>query len=1197
MPGLISKRLLSTAGWTRLSIIGTVLGIVAAVLLLALVLGRDGDSAPTEEQAKAPVETPEPVSPEELPPAIAYVEEPAPSIPARPPEETTAAPTGRGRIYGTVVMAGDEALPEDMRVVLHRYDSESKVVSHDDTLLQTVTPGSEGAFDFKRLALGSYIIFASSASHTANTSATLTRARSEQERTLQAVPGGAISGRVINENQEPVEGAHVFAAATDIGPQERNLPRGRTLASRVTTDVDGAFVMVNLHHGAPGEKGYRLAAKAEGYATHLSDYMVAGTQDAELTLTLGGMVIGQLVRAGTGEPVPGKTIALDSKLSMENLSTFSDTEGWFILTEVPPGAHRARLVDDELVLVPETAGFEVTEGEETPDILIEVAMGGRITGRVFDGDTGAGIARAKLRAVPEGFSLPAAPSADTDSQGRYEIKGLDPGSYGLRLDKPEGYPEDFRSSRERTRSVTARLESETSGVDFELTKGIQIFGKVVDEEGRPLAQVGVNARVDRGNASDYGRTERDGSFVLAGFPPNVTVRVSAGKSGFATDSTEPEGGRVEIEEDNVTGVRIVMGPGSSISGFVVDTFGNPKAGIQMYARRIDSNNLSGNPIEQTSADGAISFDQLSAGKYRIQFWQSGRSYEDMTSPIEDIQLAKGEKVTGLRLVYDEPEGLTISGRVTDTQGKPVPRASMRVQGPTYTNARAEMDGTYTVTGLGEGTYTVIAADYRHSPSEPLQAAAGSRNVDFVLSQLAAIEGQVLSARTGAPITSFQVRAEKLGGTRYYTRDQFVSVSDPEGRFKLPEVEEGAATVTARADGYSEDTADVNAIVGGETVSGVVLRLEDGAKLAGHVVDRSGGPVSSAQIFLGPVPNGEWQRDREAITRTNKEGEFKLTSLPAGDVTLSASHREYTPESVSVSLSRFSENQVEIVLRRGGVVEGYVRLGGTPQPDQTVSGHVERVSQNAQTDANGHYRLVGLPDGMTTIVANLRVNETYRNQMTQAQVADDMTTTVDFDFAPGSSSIEGVVYQDEATPLQQQAHLSASIDLGGGLMESFSTQTGLRGAFLFEGLPAGLVNLALNAQGYPPKSISVELGDRQTIHQDIFLFGGATIICEVSGATEVAVAAAITGAVDIPDLNMEFIQQISQAMASQAQIVDGVARLSGLEPGTYTILVLIYDQAAMQAAMEDGTDPFASAQWQSSVVEVEKDQETAVQFSF
>ena len=240
--------------------------------------------------------------------------------------------------------------------------------------------------------------------------------------------------------------------------------------------------------------------------------------------------------------------------------------------------------------------------------------------------------------------------------------------------------------------------------------------------------------------------------------------------------------------------------------------------------------------------------------------------------------------------------------------------------------------------------------------------------------------------------------------------------------------------------------------------------------------------------------------------------------------------------------------------------------------------------------------MGLPDGTLRIQACLRMNETYRNQSRQVEVADDMTTTVDFDFAPGSSAIEGTVYEDEITPVRQQAYLNASIDVGGGVTESVGTQTGQNGTFLFEGVPAGHASLRVNAQGYPSKKLELELGDRQTVHQDIFLFGGATIVCEMSGGNAgggMAVALALSGVVDVPDLSPGFVQTLSQDMVSTAQFVNGVARLSGLEPGTYTVLAIIYDQAAMTS----GSDPLATAQWQTSVVEVEKDQIVSAYFSF
>ena len=102
-------------------------------------------------------------------------------------------------------------------------------------------------------------------------------------------------------------------------------------------------------------------------------------------------------------------------------------------------------------------------------------------------------------------------------------------------------------------------------------------------------------------------------------------------------------------------------------------------------------------------------------------------------------------------------------------------------------------------------------------------------------------------------------------------------------------------------------------------------------------------------------------------------------------------------------------------------------------------------------------------------------------------------------------------------------------------------------------------------------------------------GGATIVCKVSGEIfHSARAFALRGVVDIPELNAENENNFPSPVASDP-IQNGEARLSGLEPGVYTILVILYGKG--------GSDPLDGAQWKTSVIEVEKDQKASVSFSF
>ena len=273
MPDPISKRSRSFFASSRLRVIGAILSAAAVLFLLALIAGRNDEAPSIQEQAAREeavvkrVEAPAPTEDSGPEDEVPLREDAAPSAAERPPDEPEDERGGRGRIYGSVAMPGGVPIPSDMRVTLHRFDSESLEVSYEDTLLETAAPGPDGAFDFKDLPLTSYALFATNAGHTIHSTATLSRARTERNLTLRVVPGGAITGRVLNETGEAVAGAHVFTAAWNMGGQTRNAPRSRALASRVTTDEDGAFVMRNLRIGAPGEHGYRLAVKSEGYAT------------------------------------------------------------------------------------------------------------------------------------------------------------------------------------------------------------------------------------------------------------------------------------------------------------------------------------------------------------------------------------------------------------------------------------------------------------------------------------------------------------------------------------------------------------------------------------------------------------------------------------------------------------------------------------------------------------------------------------------------------------------------------------------------------------------------------------------------------------------------------------------------------------------------------------------------------------------
>jgi|GEM_PF-3328367 len=108
----------------------------------------------------------------------------------------------------------------------------------------------------------------------------------------------------------------------------------------------------------------------------------------------------------------------------------------------------------------------------------------------------------------------------TDSQGRYELKGRLPGTYSLRIQKPE----DAGSPSPRT--LTLNAGSRLSDVDFRLPIGGAIEGRVTDEGGDGIGRLvvmayevrqadGAKRLLMRGGAI----TDERGNYRIANLPP------------------------------------------------------------------------------------------------------------------------------------------------------------------------------------------------------------------------------------------------------------------------------------------------------------------------------------------------------------------------------------------------------------------------------------------------------------------------------------------------------------------------------------------------------------------------------------------------------------------------------------------------------------------------------------------------------
>ena len=239
-------------------------------------------------------------------------------------------------------------------------------------------------------------------------------------------------------------------------------------------------------------------------------------------LSRGGRIAGTVTDSDTGLPISGVIIRAEN-LEFDGLSSNSNTDvsGRYELTGVALGRYRVRPTEDSQGHILElyngslnwadadivtVRGTELIEG-----IDFALKIGGQISGKVTDAETGLPISRIVLEAGPVRWDWIS--RATTDANGNYTLRGLLDGLIRVRLSEMES---DYGAQRE----TLSLLEAEAvSGFNFALVLGITISGRVTDvDTGIPIANLLINAENVLGEDAPSSRvnTDSDGRYTIRG---------------------------------------------------------------------------------------------------------------------------------------------------------------------------------------------------------------------------------------------------------------------------------------------------------------------------------------------------------------------------------------------------------------------------------------------------------------------------------------------------------------------------------------------------------------------------------------------------------------------------------------------------------------------------------------------------------
>ena len=665
--------------------------------------------------------------------------------------------------------------------------------------------------------------------------------------TVVLAPGAAIHGVVRDPQGEPVADAEVRARGAE--REGMSLLPGDDVPPDALTAADGSFVLADL---APGRR-FDLTVTHPGYGpASAPGVAVAAPAPVRIVLEPAARVSGR-VAGPDGKPVAGATVTLAEEARSGSSSRVSrrmanaDDEGGFSFGGVAPGP-LALSAEAPRHQTAELRGLEVKAGQELAGVDLVLPAGAAVEGRVLSPE-GRPVAEAVV-AVNEAsrgrsvYFSPLRTAADAD--GHYRIDGIAPGPHTLEV-RADG----FRRTR---RDVDAK--GETGGIDFQLDRGLEVSGRVIDAAGAPVAGAGVELRGAE-HDSRAAESGEDGAFRIAG-----------------------------LEDGPYTLQAFLRDTGRESGETAVTVAGAPVGGIELKLAADEgtvAGRLSGLDLSQLSrarvwADSAVERGSIDAdGNYRIRHLRAGPTRVHASVPDTPL-LAQGEVTiepgaAEARLDLHFGGGHALSGTVL-RNGEPLAGANLVLAGSGGGQlAATDHAGGFRFAGLDDGGYVlnvITPSGARHSETVEI---SGDRTIRVEM-RTASLSGRVVDSADASPVAGAGIFLKGTDTRPSYFPD---ATTDGHGVFHLLEVGEGSWTVAVSGDGYA--SAERKVEVSGDSPPGdLEIRLDATEGVTVEAQLASGGPPDRLSVA---VLDGNGNVVMSGTYPCGETGRTRLANVPAG----------------------------------------------------------------------------------------------------------------------------------------------------------------------------------------------------------------------------------------------------------------------------------------------------------------------------
>lgn len=805
---------------------------------------------------------------------------------------------------------------------------------------------------------------------------------------------------------------------------------------------------------------------------------------------------------------------------------------------------------------------EETEKEESEETLFELPQVTAVEGQVVDATTGKGLPGAFVWAPWSESAFQRA-----DSTGSFVLHPPEPIRTGGVAAAARGY-------------LPSREDPATAGaaIRLALAPAGALRGRVVTPGGEPVdgAEVSVGkpatfTTLGREETPPSTLSDREGLFRVGGLEPSTGYQVEVRKKGFS-----PVQVIAVTEESGAVGepVEVVLPPGGVAYGFVLDEGEVPIPGAQVtvhpalggslhqIVQRATRQSALAEQLFLTDEDGRFEVVDLSPGSYDLEAKAAG--FAPVT--VRGLEIPAGGGETELGTVILAP-GVTLQGRVTDREGLPLEGARVRVHGSGSLSAdgvemramlargeggvTTDEEGRFEVADLVPGSRVAVVIFHegyleRRLPGVSVPPEAP---LTVVLEEAFAVAGRILDP-DGEPVHGAVAVLSKTGsafsadGQRLAAGSRTLrSSADEEGRFKI----QGVAAGTYSLYGYSSShrpSASVEVEVGGEEARSPTLVLGKGATVRGRVFKADGSPASRVRVSATSEEDLDRAFFAGATAVTEETGEYRLTGVATGTVTVAAQGEGHGRVSKVLEVQAAADNVLDLTFEAGLEVSGRV----TTSTGAPVEGARVQLGQGAAfafgggeeafTSSSGGFRFSSVGPGRYVALAEKEGWAQARSE--PFEVGSEPVFGVELVLRPGTK-LTGMIFGLNADEL-------ASLQVG-----AFSMQAGVA---MGRASHEGSYELGPLAPGTWTVQMTVEASNRMKIEQIAVEEGVPEMIRDFDFSAGLELA----GRVLQRGRPLEGVQVLAQGLRGGTQAAgntdfDGRFLLSGLQEGPHRLILL------------------------------------------